>query len=185
MPPSRSKYPSDKKSGPLRILILEDHFTIRQDLVSLVEQMGHIAAAVTTAEEGIELLEQTAMDAVISDVFIKKDGAFVAGGGVKLIGAIRFPKPHALKIARKAPILVISGGLEIEGGYSPLRTARGIGADFCLRKPLDMDEVAVWILDAEVAVRTLAANRKSARRRPALPADRLRQPGGDGGKVEE
>lgn len=149
----------------MRILILEDHFAIRQQLVSLVEHTGHIAAAVTTAEEALELLANSEMDAVITDVFIKKDGVFLQGGGVKLVGAIRFPKRQELKIPRTAPILAISGGIEIAGGYSPLRLARSIGADFCLRKPLDMDEVVVWILDAEVAVKTKTAERKSRRRR--------------------
>ncbi|MEM6888299.1 MAG: response regulator [Pseudomonadota bacterium] len=136
----------------MRILVLEDHFALREQLVSLIETMGHSALPVKDAREAIEVLQRTQADAVITDVFVKRNGSLVPEGGVRLVGAIRFSRSLGLKISRKAPVLAISGGLGIAGGYSPLRTARDIGADFCLSKPLKMDEVAVWILDAEISV---------------------------------
>jgi len=138
----------------MRILILEDHYPIREDLVALVEKLGHEAAPVTDAEEAMAVLKELPIDAVITDVLVKRDGTFVPEGGVRLIGLIRHSFSKGLLIARDAPILVISGGREIKGGYSPLRIARDVGADACMQKPLVMEEVAVWIMDAQVQLQS-------------------------------
>jgi CheY-like chemotaxis protein len=134
----------------MQILVLEDHFALRAELTSLIESMGHQVCAVDNANDAIEVLKVVPTDAVITDVYVQKDGEYMPEGGVHLLGAIRFAKQSGLKISRRAPVLVISGGREIPGGFSPLRTARDLGADFCMRKPLDLDELAVWIMDTEI-----------------------------------
>jgi CheY-like chemotaxis protein len=136
----------------MQILVLEDHFALRAELTSLIEEMGHRVSAVEDANEAIEVLKVVPTDAVITDVYVQRNGEFRPEGGVRLLGAIRFARHYGLKISPKAPVLVISGGREIPGGFSPLRTARDLGADFCMRKPLDLDELAVWIMDTEIAL---------------------------------
>lgn len=136
----------------MKILLLEDHFAVRDELVRLIENMGHTAVPVTDANEAIHVLKTTRMDAVITDIFVRRDGVLLPEGGIRLIGAIRLANQIDLQIEKKAPILAISGGIELKGGFSPLRTARDVGADACFSKPLNMDEVAIWIMDAEIAV---------------------------------
>jgi DNA-binding response OmpR family regulator len=138
----------------MRIIVMEDNFALRDELVNLIESMGHEAIAVSDAREGIRLLETTPADAVITDVFIVRDGTYLPDGGVSLIGSIRYTGGKKLKIDRKAPILAISGGFGRRGGYSPLKAAHDIGADACMRKPLDLEEIAVWIMDTEAELAT-------------------------------
>ena len=133
----------------MRILVLEDYFPLRQQMVDLIEGGGYEALSAADASEATRLLKDTVVDAVIADILVAKDGRYVPEGGLLLISRIRNSSANGLQIRPNAPILATSGGVEIEGGYSPLRLARDLGANHCLKKPVEPADIAKWLAELE------------------------------------
>lgn len=137
----------------MRILILEDSFTLQQQLVAIVDGMGHEAIAAYDAIEAIAVLKEIEIDAIITDIFVKKGESFVPEGGLSLLSSVRTRRGSDLKVSRDVPILAISGGLTIPGGFSPLRAARDLGADHWLAKPFKVEDIESWIMGLEHGMR--------------------------------
>jgi len=133
----------------LTILVLEDYFALQRQLVNFIESMNHKAIGVGTAPTAMAILTNVHVDAMILDCFIKEGDKFAKEGGFSLITRVRRKLTQDIRCDPKTPIMVISGGVEIPGGYSPLRTARDLGADVCMKKPVDLQEIAAWVSEIE------------------------------------
>lgn len=129
----------------MNILVMEDYFPLRTELVDVVEALGHDAFGVNNATEAVELLNSVAIDAVIADIFVVENDKFQPDGGILLLSRIRTAF-NDLNIDPSAPVLVITGGLEVKGGFSPRQLVRNMGASETMAKPLDMEDVANWVI---------------------------------------
>jgi len=130
----------------MNFLVMEDYFPLRSELEELIEILGHNAYGANNATEASEVIKSTPIDAVIADIFVIKDDHFTPDGGVLFLSRIR-TSFNQDNIQPGAPVLVITGGIEVQGGYSPRELAKNLGATATMAKPLDMDEVANWILE--------------------------------------
>jgi two-component system NtrC family response regulator len=112
------------------ILIVEDYETIRE---MLSETLGdrYECRAVRTAEEGLDVLGQEAVDVVVTD--LKLPGM----GGASLLGEVRDRYPGV-------PVIIITGGL---AGTSE-RDFMELGAFGYLLKPYRAEEVEALIENA-------------------------------------
>lgn len=128
----------------MRFLVLEDYFPLRQEIIAFIEDMGHEAHGAMNATDASLILKTSPFDAMIADIFIAKDGKLTPDGGLLMITRVR-RSPNNLMIKSDAPILVITAGIEIPGGASPIQLVLNMGADKALRKPLDQAELQDWI----------------------------------------
>ena len=128
----------------MRFLVLEDYFPLRQEIIALIEDMGHEAHGAMNATEATVILKSSQFDAMIADIFVTKDEKLTPDGGLLMITRVR-RSPNNLMINSDAPILVITAGVEIPGGASPIQLVLNMGADKALRKPLDQVELQDWI----------------------------------------
>lgn len=119
---------------------MEDEQAQRALLEEILEEAGHTVSVAGNATEGWAKIQEERFDLLIADIYVKSGDQFVADGGVMLIARIRrhsaAPEVHW---AKTMPILAISGGLSIRGGFDPLLTARDMGANAGMRKPIEIE----------------------------------------------
>ena len=139
----------------MNFLVMEDYFPLRSELEDLIEALGHTAFGANNATEASQVIENTPIDAVIADIFVMQDDKFTPDGGVLLLSRIRTAF-NQKNIQASAPVLVITGGLEIQGGFSPRELAKNLGASATMAKPLDMDAVATWIVETAKKLQGMA-----------------------------
>lgn len=128
------------------ILILEDDLELSNTWARALRAVGYKVELVTDSTSALAAMKERRFDLVVVDVFIKKGGQFVPDGGVLLLAKIR--RAYAGGQAnwwRTVPVLAVSGGFVIEGGFDPLKTAADMGATEWLRKPIPMDELIYTI----------------------------------------
>lgn len=111
------------------ILVVEDEPTIREMVCDILKS-SHRCLAVRTAEEGLELLAETAFDVVISDV--KLPGM----DGVEFMRAAHELRPSL-------PVILISGGY----GYDEV-TYEEEGAFGYLLKPFQAEDLEEMVARA-------------------------------------
>ena len=127
-----------------RILLMEDDVDYASMLAEILEVDAHKTKICASASEAWEELQSTRYDLLITDIYVKKDGAFTADGGVTLLGRVRSPRnmtDPATAWLSDLPVLAITGGQAIPGGFDPLIQARDMGANELMRKPVGMDEL--------------------------------------------
>ena len=138
------------------ILVMEDNPEHAAMIVEILESVGHKTLVCADGSSAWEELQRGRYDLLIVDIYVKKDGAFLPDGGVTLLGRVRSPTNRVAEHLRwmvEVPIIAISGGQVIPGGFDPLRQARDLGADALLRKPIklsDMLEAVAELLRGEV-----------------------------------
>lgn len=119
------------------ILIIDDEKDVRVVLREVLERAGHDAIIAGNAAEGLEKLEASGADLVITDVIMP------GMDGVTAVGKIRETHPDV-------PVIVISGGgnvapMEYEPGAistsAYLASATNAGADRTLTKPFERQEL--------------------------------------------
>lgn len=125
-----------------RILLMEDDDELAQMLGASLAEQGYAIERVRTGTIALDRLCRETFDLLITDIFIRDGDDFVPDGGITLISRIRLAgrkgdAPHL----KTMPILAMSGGAHIPGGYDPLRLARDLGASAWLRKPVSMHEI--------------------------------------------
>lgn len=143
----------------MRFLVLEDYFPLRQEIVDLIEHIGHEAFGVSNATEATILLKSSPFDAIICDIFVQVSGKFMPDGGILLITRVR-RGAEELMIPQDAPILAITAGIEMPGAAGPRRLAINLGADEAYQKPVPSEEIAEWVLEAS---RRIAAGKGNLR----------------------
>ena len=138
------------------ILVMEDNPEHSAMICEVLESVGHKTLVCADGSSAWEELQRGRFDLLVVDIYVKKDGAFTADGGVTLLGRLRSPTNRVadhLRWMLEVPVIAISGGQAIPGGFDPLRQARDLGADALLRKPIklnEMLEVVAELLRGEV-----------------------------------
>jgi len=111
-----------------RILIIDDEVSIQETLSGVLEDEGFSSIAVSSAEEGLELLETMHIDLVLLDIWL----------GDNMDGMAALEKIHELY---SMPIIMISGHGTIETAVQATRK----GAFDFIEKPLSYDKIILAI----------------------------------------
>ncbi len=135
----------------LQILVIEDDEALLRFLADYIEELGHEAHIAFDKLDAETILKERRIDAIIMDVFIRKEHSAKLENTLGILAAIRYRLKSDLDLDRNLPVLVISGGIEIDGGYSPLRMARDLGGVDTLKKPFSEQDIKEWI-DSVAAV---------------------------------
>jgi len=106
-----------------KILILEDDRSLRKAFRGILESAGHEVLEAEDGEAGLRLFRETPADLVITDLIMPKKE------GIETILELRDKYSDSLKI-----IAMSGGGLGDPEKY--LRTAKTLGADLALVKPI-------------------------------------------------
>ena len=138
----------------MRILVIEDDVPLQVQLVEWLVAEGHQAHGASDGDAAHRHLERSQTDAIIMDIFLSYDPEKLTQGALVLLNRIRRGLDTGLKVRKDAPILAISGGVSIQGGYSPLRTARDLGASAWMQKPISLADLRQWLAECELVIAT-------------------------------
>lgn len=116
-----------------RILLMEDDLALSYQLSQSLEGAGHTVQTCSSTSTAQEELRAAEYDLLITDVIVKVDGQPVPDGGIGLISWVRRTKAHS-----NMPIIAITGTTRFPGMEHILSTARQIGADIGMEKPIDV-----------------------------------------------
>jgi len=111
-----------------RILIIDDETSIRQSLCGILEDEGFEAVSASSAEEGLEILEEEQVDLVLLDIWL----------GEKMDGMTALP---VIRERYHLPVIMISGHGTIETAVQATRN----GAFDFIEKPLSYDKIVLAI----------------------------------------
>lgn len=111
-----------------RILIIDDETSIQQSLCGILEDENFSAVSVSSAEEGIALLEEEQIDLVLLDIWL----------GEKMDGMTAL---SVIKERFNLPVIMISGHGTIETAVQATRN----GAFDFIEKPLSYDKIILAI----------------------------------------
>ena len=115
------------------ILILEDDVRLARHWQMAFEQHGYGVIHETTADAAIDVLQQTQIDLVVSDVLIRgKENTLSPKGGFTLLSHVRLnmnPTPKVISVTGANPTLNID------------RIAKSLNADWVFTKPVNVDEL--------------------------------------------
>tara|TARA_Y100001968_G_scaffold110186_1_gene99690 strand:- start:6325 stop:7086 length:762 start_codon:yes stop_codon:yes gene_type:complete len=106
--------------SPSKVLVVEPHPTLRTVLVQRLRQDGHLAAAVASAAEAIDLCRDQSPDLLVSAELLEQNSA--------------------LRLAQQLGCCVIV--LTARSGVEPLVGLLDEGADDVMRKPFGLEELA-------------------------------------------
>tara|TARA_Y100001968_G_scaffold333229_1_gene394839 strand:+ start:2431 stop:3183 length:753 start_codon:yes stop_codon:yes gene_type:complete len=106
--------------SPAKVLVVEPHPTLRTVLVQRLRQDGHLAAAVSSAVEAVDLCRDQSPDLLVSAEMLEKNSA--------------------LRLAQQLGCSVIV--LTARSGVEALVGLLDDGADDVLRKPFGLEELA-------------------------------------------
>ena len=112
---------SELGGNPKRILVVEPHATLGTILAQRLRQDGHLAAAVASASEALEIYSDQSPDLLVSAELLEETSA--------------------LRLADQlhCPVMVLTA----RSGSEPVVTLLAAGADEVLRKPIGLEEMAV------------------------------------------
>ena len=117
--PGSSQLPMSSQT-PSRVLVVEPHPTLRTVLVQRLRQDGHLAAAVGSAVEAIDLCREQSPDLLVSAEILEQN--------------------TAMRLAQQLGSSVIV--LTARSGVEALVNLLDEGADDVLRKPFGLEELA-------------------------------------------
>ena len=117
--PGSSQLPSTSQT-PSRVLVVEPHPTLRTVLVQRLRQDGHLAAAVGSATEAVDLCREQSPDLLVSAEILDQN--------------------TAMRLAQQLGSSVIV--LTARSGVEALVSLLDEGADDVLRKPFGLEELA-------------------------------------------
>jgi two-component system OmpR family response regulator len=107
-------------SQPQRVLVVDPHATLRTVLAQRLRQDGHLAAAVATAREALEVCQDQSPDLLISAELLDESSA------LRLAAQLR------------CSVMVLTA----RTGSEPVVSLLDAGADDVLRKPFGLEELA-------------------------------------------
>jgi DNA-binding NtrC family response regulator len=110
------------------ILVIDDEDDVLELLKELIEKMGYNALTASNAQEALDILDNTKVDVIISDLLMPEMD------GIELLKRVK---------ARKGdiPFLVITGHPTVETAVDAIKK----GAYDYLPKPFQMQDVAIKI----------------------------------------
>jgi CheY-like chemotaxis protein len=117
---------------------------------------GHQVIVTSGATEAVAYLSEHQVDLIVTDIFVRHENGISADGGILLIGKIRNARfgadPKLPKTVSSIPIIATTGvGVSSYSRIDPLESARDLGADYVLRKPIDLDELNMIVNNALTA----------------------------------
>lgn len=124
-PPSLSLHSTPGSSPKLRVLVVDDHDSVRDAIAGLLNARGFEAEAVDSGETALERLRANYYDVLVTDILMP---------GMSGLDVIT----EALKLDRNMPVLALTA-------VSDNHTARDAiqrGAMDYLTKPVEMDDLA-------------------------------------------
>ena len=107
-----------------RILIVEDDPDGLRSMTDAIEDMGFVAVAAETGEEGVRLFREGGIDAVLSDLVLP------AMDGVEVLTRIRQADP-------RMPVLIMTAYGSVDSSVKAMKA----GAYDYVTKPLDLDDI--------------------------------------------
>lgn len=125
-----------------RILYMDDDVPQAIELAKKLRAAQHDVVVVHNAEQAREELWHWDFDVLISDIVIRKDGHPISDSGFALIGWVRH-KATLMPELRYLPIIAVSGAQSHPAMQFVLPTAKRIGADYVLEKPLDFEKLSL------------------------------------------
>ncbi len=117
---------------PKRVLVIDDNPDLLRNMCDLLEQSGFYLHCSMTAEDAVQVLDDTAYDAIVTDIFLEH------GEGFALVDKAR---------AKNIPTVVISGDPQA------VMTARQRGVA-ALQKPFTLETLLAVLteqMDARAA----------------------------------
>jgi DNA-binding NtrC family response regulator len=128
------------------VLVVDDDAAMGEMLVSLLEEEGHRAVAVQSADRALNQIEENDFDAVLSD--LRMPGK----NGIELIGELRSARPET-------PVILMTAFGSIDSAVDAMRA----GAFDYITKPFKRDEILVS-LERAFERRALEKENKRLRR---------------------
>ena len=105
------------------VQVVEDDFDTLYPLAELLRIKGYTVITASDAEQALQIARKQRPDLIITDIVLP------GKSGLHFITAVRSDE-----VIKSTPIIVISGC-----GPMILVEAEGIGADFCLEKPINIE----------------------------------------------
>ena len=133
-----------------RILVVDDEPTIRELVADALREAGYQVYLAANGAEALQLMQGHAPDAIVLDLMMP----FLDGSGFVELKRLN-PRFAAI------PVLVVTAA------YGAYAAAERLGADACLSKPFELDDLVS-------AVDRLAHNGQPARADPSGSLDRSR-----------
>ncbi|HWP43272.1 MAG TPA: response regulator, partial [Blastocatellia bacterium] len=109
---------------PKTVLVVEDDFDTQHPMAELLRLKGYSVLTASDAERALELAREWRPDLIITDIVLP------GKSGLHFISVVRNDS-----LIKSTPILVISGC-----GPMILVEAESAGADYCLEKPINIDQ---------------------------------------------
>lgn len=129
----RSAAPFSSTTGTTRILVVDDHASMRKLLDRQLCLLGYTTDLAGTAEEGLELWRRRRHRTILTDCELP------GMSGYELVQAIReLEKGDA---ACATTIVVVTGHLEGEA----VERCRSNGADECVAKPISLENLSATL----------------------------------------
>ena len=119
-----------------RALVIDDEKPVRVVVRDILESHGYAVDDAPDGATGMDMFRSKPADVVITDIIMLQKGGF------EVIWAIRKEFPNV-------KIIAISGGGLIDK-KDVLKSAQKMGADSCLAKPFDAEELMVVLKDLGV-----------------------------------
>jgi CheY-like chemotaxis protein len=125
------------------VLILEDDTMLADEWCDVLRALGYRVVHVQTASEALDVLQRSAIDLVIADIFIQVEGELAPDGGITLLGR---RSEDRLAGKRTVPVVAVTGAPST-GPYatSVLDLARSMGAAEALQKPVPPERLAACV----------------------------------------
>lgn len=124
------------------ILLMEDEVDQASILSDALGGWGYDVTIAYEFDDAMAALDHGRFDLLIADIYIKKEGSFGAEGGFLLIGRLRNPQNTGSRAwMRKVPIIAITGAAQFPGQADILKSAKSIGADAAMQKPVKMNDL--------------------------------------------
>jgi DNA-binding NtrC family response regulator len=143
-----------RETTPMNILIVDDEPTIREACGEVAQLTGMNATMVATAEEAIEILENTAVDIVLTDLMLPHTS------GLELLKRVHDTHPNL-------PVIVLTQYGTIDSAVAATR----MGAIDYVTKPFRIEELRARLERASRAVELQQENqllREQLRTRPGF-----------------
>ena len=129
-----------------KLLIMEDDEAQAYAWSEALTDAGHEVESCSNGTAAYEAMLHKRYDLLITDILVKQDGRFVSDGGVLLISRLRLDRSNSeYPWLKELPILAISGGISVPGGYDPLAIAGTVGADAMLKKPVPLEALIMMV----------------------------------------
>lgn len=133
---------SEEDATPARILIMDDDAVFAVWLKEVLEAAGYLVDWARDGTAALLSLETGSYDLLISDLIVYQDGRVTADGGITLMGRVKIRGIMSKRQPnRKLPVIAVSGATQSPGNTFILQTAKGLGADITLGKPVKAEEI--------------------------------------------